>query len=85
MPYMVELPINEVDFTERMNRMRAWLDHRRVQSTGFRVSGAEPSGCRIQFDTESEAEAFAREFGGQVLGAVAGMVAGAARPAASSS
>ncbi len=74
MHYVVELPIGEADFTERMNQMRAWLDHQRCEPTRFQFSYADARsiGCRVHFKTEDEAAAFARQFGGRVLSAVAG-------------
>ena len=71
MRYVVELAISEQDFTERMNAMRAWLDHRRCQPSAFRIAGPDQSVCRVYFEAESEAEAFAREFGGRLLDAPA--------------
>ena len=68
MRYVVELTISEADFTEQMNSMRAWLDHRRCQPSAFRFAGAEAAGeCRVHFEAASDAEAFAREFGGRLL------------------
>jgi len=73
MGYVVELPVDEAGFTERMNQMRAWLDHARYEPSRFRFSSADarPIGCRVHFKTEDEAAAFARQFGGRVLIATA--------------
>jgi hypothetical protein len=67
MLYIVELTISEADFTERMHQMRAWLDHRGFEPSEFRFAGAQPSNCRVHFQSQSEAEEFAREFGGRLL------------------
>ena len=71
MLYVVELAISEEEFTERMNQMRAWLDHRRFQPSAFRFDGTEPSCCRVRFQSASEAEEFSREFGGRLIDAPA--------------
>jgi hypothetical protein len=69
MLYVVELTISQANFTDRMNQMRAWLDHQRFQPSGFRFDGTHPSGYRVHFQSASEAEAFARQFGGCLLDA----------------
>jgi len=69
MRYIVELAISEQDFTDQMNTMRAWLDHRRCQPSAFRFADSEQGVCRVHFEAESEAEAFAREFSGRLLSA----------------
>jgi hypothetical protein len=47
-----------------MNRMRAWLDHRRFEPSSFTLSPASgPKVVRVLFKSESEAAAFAAEFG----------------------
>jgi hypothetical protein len=69
MRFIVELAISEQDFTERMNTMRAWLDHCRCQPSAFRFAGPEQSICRVHFEAENEATAFASEFGGRLLNA----------------
>src|SRR5205807_7706168 len=51
MRYVVELAISEADFTDQMNSMRAWLDHRRCQPSAFRF--ADPGrGCLVPFDAD---------------------------------
>ena len=71
MAYVVEVPVAGDDLTERMNTMRTWLDRQRLEPKRFRFSGADvrPTVCRVNFNTENEATAFAHEFGGRVLGA----------------
>jgi hypothetical protein len=69
MVYIVEIVASEDGLSERMNQMRAWLDHQRCEPSRFRVSNAaaQPAGCRVYFSSETEAAAFARQFGGRVL------------------
>jgi hypothetical protein len=73
MVYIVEIEGAGDGLPEQMNQMRAWLDHQRYEPSRFRVSdaGAQPTGCRVYFNTEDEAAAFARQFGGRVLGTLA--------------
>ena len=68
MVYIVEVPVAEERLSERMNQMRAWLDHQRSAPSRFQVSdaGAESPGFRVYFNAEDEAAAFARQFGGSV-------------------
>jgi hypothetical protein len=69
MSYVVEVPVNDADFTERLNRMRAWLDHRRLEPSGFRfaAAGDNPGGCRVYFRSETEARQFTEAFGGRLV------------------
>ena len=69
MVYIVEVPVAEDRLSERMNQMRAWLDHQRCAPSRFRVSdaGTKSPGFRVYFNAENEAAAFAREFGGRVV------------------
>ncbi len=68
MSYVVEVPVSDADFADRMNQMRAWLDHRRFEPSAFRLSaqGDQPGVCLVHFRSESEAAAFIREFGGRL-------------------
>jgi hypothetical protein len=78
MPYVVELMLTEGNFIEQMNRMRSWLDHRRVEPSAFRVlDGDDARECRVHFASEADAIAFAEEFGGE-LTAVGGITSGVA-------
>jgi hypothetical protein len=54
--------------TAKMNSMREWLDHQRVQPSTFRYT-FESGGLvfQVEFKTEAEAMTFAHEFGGRVL------------------
>jgi len=82
MAYVVEVPVAGDNLTERMNSMRTWLDRQRLEPKRFRFSGADvrPIVCRVNFNTENEATAFAHEFGGRVLGVAAvDLVAGEKR------
>jgi hypothetical protein len=69
--FSVEIRIPEMDekaLTARMNAMREWLDHRRVEPSVFRYT-FDPPGLlyRVDFRTKSDAVAFANQFGGQVI------------------
>lgn len=78
MLYIVELTIAEPNYTERMNEMRTWLDHHRVEPARFRfIVGDGSVECRVHFAAENDAAAFASAFGGEVS-TVAGLTAGAA-------
>jgi hypothetical protein len=65
---LAEVSISEDDLDDRMNRMRAWLDHQRFQPSSFRLRrvGDRQAVC-VLFKTEDEAAAFAGEFGGSLL------------------
>ena len=77
MLYIVELTIADQNYTERMNEMRTWLDHHRVEPARFRfIVGDASVECRVHFAVESDAAAFAGAFGGEVS-TVAGLTAGA--------
>ena len=69
MVYIVEIEVAENGLPEQMNQMRAWLDHQRYAPIRFRVSdaGRQSAGCRVHFNAEDEAAAFARQFGGHLL------------------
>ena len=71
MVYIVEVLVAEDALPERMNQMRVWLDHQRYAPARFEVFDVdEPStGCRVYFEAEEEAIAFARQFDGRVLDA----------------
>ena len=48
-----------------MREIRAWLDHREIQTTSFElVSEGGGVGFEIGFKSEDEAELFRQEFGG---------------------
>jgi hypothetical protein len=68
MRYVAEVPIAEDDLYEQMNRMRAWLDHRRFEPSSFRLwLSGDRQVVRVLFKAEGEAVAFAGEFGGSLL------------------
>jgi hypothetical protein len=68
MLYIAEAPVTENDLDERMNGMRAWLDHQRFEPSVFRLSQTDDRRVvRAFFKTEGEAAAFAAEFGGSVV------------------
>ncbi len=79
MIYIVTVTITDPNLIDRMNQMRTWLDHRRVEPSRFRFADGDAAGeCRVHFTSEADATAFASEFGGEVS-AVNGVVAGAGR------
>jgi hypothetical protein len=66
MLYIVEVAIDAANFAHDLSQMRTWLDHMKSQAIGFRQApGANI--CRIDFDNEQEARAFAQAFAGQLL------------------
>jgi len=51
-----------------MSQMRSWLDHYRFQPENFRhLRKTRGSRFRLEFNTKTEAAAFANAFGGRVL------------------
>jgi hypothetical protein len=70
MPYIVQVPIDAENFAHGLSQMRTWLDHMRFQAIGFRqIPGANI--CRVYFESEQEASAFAQAFAGQVRNRIA--------------
>ena len=66
MLYIVEVAIETGSLALELNQMRTWLDHMKFQAIGFR----RPAGanvCRVDFEREQEARAFAGAFAGQIL------------------
>jgi hypothetical protein len=59
---------SEEALTARMDAMREWLDHRRIEPSTFRYT-FESRGLvfQVDFKLASEAVAFANEFGGRVI------------------
>jgi hypothetical protein len=66
MLYIVEVAIDAGNLSHALSEMRTWLDHMKSQAVGFRQN---PSAniCRVDFEREQEARAFAQAFAGQVL------------------
>ena len=65
MRFVVEVRRVEGELTGEMNRMRAWLDHHRLQPSSFRlVRTGNARIVRVRFKSEDEAAAFASEFAG---------------------
>jgi hypothetical protein len=65
---VVEVAVIEDDLNGQMNRMRAWLDHHRLEPVSFKLRRTETGRTvRVLFRTESEAAVFASEFGGLLL------------------
>jgi hypothetical protein len=68
MLYAAEVSVSEDDLYDRMNRMRAWLDHQRFQPSSFRLRRIDDRQIvRVLFKTADEAAQFAGEFGGSLL------------------
>ena len=66
MLYMVEVAIDVGNLALEFGQMRAWLDHMKFEAIGFRqIPGTNI--CRINFEGEQEARAFAQAFAGQLL------------------
>jgi hypothetical protein len=64
--YIVEVAVNAGNLALELSQMRTWLDHMKFQAVGFRqVPGANT--CRVDFEGEQQARAFAQAFAGQVL------------------
>lgn len=68
MGYVAEVVVTDNDLTERMSRMRAWLDHQKYEPRSFRFHAKDGrQSVHVSFDAESEAAAFVAEFGGALL------------------
>jgi hypothetical protein len=66
MIYIVEVAIEAGNLARELGQMRTWLDHMQFHAVGFRqMPGANI--CRVDFEGEQEARAFAQAFAGQVL------------------
>jgi len=66
MLYIVEVAISAENLAHELSQMRTWLDHMQFQTIGFRqIPGANI--CRVDFEHEEAASAFAQAFGGQVI------------------
>jgi hypothetical protein len=66
MRYVVEVAIEAGKLAHEFRQMRTWLDHMKFQAIGFRqIPGTNV--CRVYFEGEQEARAFAEAFAGQVL------------------
>jgi hypothetical protein len=66
MLYVVEVNLAADDLARELNQMRTWLDHMKYQASGFRQI-PDANICRIGFEIEQQATAFAQAFGGQIL------------------
>jgi len=66
MLYVVEVAMNAANMGHELSNMRTWLDHMKFQIVGFRQS-AGANACRVDFENEQEARAFAQAFAGQLL------------------
>ncbi len=54
MLYVAEVPVSDDDLDDRMNRMRAWLDHQRFEPSSFRLwRTADRQVVRVLFKIET--------------------------------
>jgi len=66
MLYIVDVVIEAENLAHELSQMRTWLDHMKFQPIGFRqIPGANI--CRVDFESDQAARAFAQAFAGQVL------------------
>ena len=64
--HIVEVVIDAGNLAHELSQMRTWLDHMKFQAVGFRqISDANI--CRVDFEGEQEARAFAQAFAGQLI------------------
>ena len=68
MSWSVEVRCDAEDLVNVMEKMREWLDARRIEPDTFRHTVGEASvTIHLQFKVESEAFAFAQAFSGELL------------------
>ena len=66
MLYIVQVAVQPGNLAHEFSQMRTWLDHMKLQAIGFRqIPGTNI--CRVDFESEQEARAFAQAFAGQLL------------------
>ena len=68
--HIVEVAIEAGKLAHEFSQMRTWLDHLKFQAIGFRQI-PDTNVCRVYFEGEQEARAFAQAFAGQVLNLIA--------------
>ena len=68
--FQVEIPIAEDGaLSDRMEKMRTWLDERRFEPATFRYTFIHQGiVCRVDFPIEAEAAEFATAFDGKLIG-----------------
>ena len=66
MLYIVEVAINPRNLANELSQMRTWLDHMKFHAIGFRQV-PDANICRIDFESEQQARAFAEAFAGRLL------------------
>ena len=65
MLYIVEVAFAADTLAHELSQMRTWLDHMKFEATGFRrIPGANV--CRVDFESEQAARAFAEAFAGRI-------------------
>jgi hypothetical protein len=66
MVYVVEVGVAAGNLAGELTQMRTWLDHMKFHAIGFRkIPGKDV--CRVDFQGDQEARAFAQAFAGRVL------------------
>jgi hypothetical protein len=53
----VSKPLN-MGYNDAMSRLRQWLDSKRLESTGFKITAEGPIGFEISFSSEHDAAEF---------------------------
>jgi hypothetical protein len=66
MLYIVEIAIDAGKLAHELSQIRTWLDHMKFQAIGFRQIPGKNT-CRVDFEGEQEARAFAEAFSGRIL------------------
>ena len=66
MLHLVEVAIEPEHLAHELSQMRTWLDHMKFQAIGFRQIPGRNT-CRVDFQDEQEAMAFAQAFAGRLL------------------
>ena len=49
---------SDMTYTDAMTHLRAWLDYRKVQPCGFKITAGNQIGFEISFSSERDAQAF---------------------------
>jgi hypothetical protein len=49
---------SDVTYADAMGRLRMWLDYKKVQPVGFRITAGGEVGFEISFSSERDAQAF---------------------------
>jgi hypothetical protein len=49
---------SDMNYADAMTHLRVWLDYRKVQPSGFKITGGGQIGFEISFSNERDAQAF---------------------------